>query len=635
MKRSSFVYPFILVFLLLAHGYLYITFEKSQKELSQNINSLFISQAQELAHNIKYQIFSNIHTHLYRTLAKDKDLHDRLENTLSTLTTSIYKYIYILYKDKKGNYRYLLDGSRKDKGAFGEKLNVDKNLWDKVFTSKKHSWQYQEDLNGLLITYLEPILYRNQTQAIIAIDFSVDLAKDITTALQPLRNTFYYIFIATFILSIFMLWQLYNNYKVKKDAVTDPLTQTFNRHYLRNIVDTIDISKYQIVMLDIDYFKQVNDTYGHAIGDNVLRDVSTLIKNEIRQNDIFVRYGGEEFILFVSRKDPSQKLAYNIAQRIRKKIEQTPFTYENLELHITISVGIACSPEHFKTISDAIKYADEMLYIAKREGRNQVVSRQKDQINPTIKDDEITINDVKDALEEDRLICYYQPIFDTQTRKITKYEALVRIVTNDAQKVITPIHFLPLILHTNLYNQMTKKVLELVFETIKVHQCHISVNLNFSDIINNDIFMLIKNELELHKDLAPWLIIELLEYEEFEAKNILLEHITTIKSYGVQIAIDDFGSGYANYSIFDLLDIDIIKIDGSLIKNIDKSQLAYDVVESIILLTKKLNITTVAEFVHSKEVCQKVQELGVTQMQGFYLAQPAEKLLKLKDSEDV
>jgi EAL domain-containing protein (putative c-di-GMP-specific phosphodiesterase class I) len=160
-----------------------------------------------------------------------------------------------------------------------------------------------------------------------------------------------------------------------------------------------------------------------------------------------------------------------------------------------------------------------------------------------------------------------------------------------------------------------------------VKKIAISINLNFSDILDNNIYKLIITELQKYKKLASWLTIELLEYELIEEISIVQKRLFEIKRYGVKIAIDDFGSGYANYSIFKLLPIDILKIDGSLIKDIDTSEISYKITHSIVLLAKELEITTVAEFVHSASVLETIKKLDVDEAQGFYLAKPSPNIL--------
>ena len=626
MKTLFKIYVLIFVFIITSIIYLYVSLDKTQGILTDNINNLFISQAQEMSNNIQGEIVHYVPNHLYKILEKDIKLRHFLEQTLSPMINQSFQYIFVLYKDKDGSYRYLLDGSKEDKGEFSEKLNVEKKQWNSVYKNQKTDIFRHKKFATLWMTYLKPIVIDGKTEAIIAIDFSTKIPKNISEVLTPLNNIFYYIFIAVFIMLLILLYQTILNLKTKKESITDPLTKTYNRNYLKEILEHINIEKYQIIMLDIDHFKNVNDLYGHNIGDYVLRDIASLIQNEITSDDMFIRYGGEEFLLFIHKEKKGLDQANSIAENIRHTIQQHSFDYKESMLQITVSMGITCKPNHFKSISDAIKNADKMLYIAKRDGRNKVITQIDEDyvIDPTTQN--LGINEIKDAIENSRLFCQYQALFSAKTGKITKYEALVRLKDSE-NTTVYPNRFITTVLHTNIYNQMTKEILHTVFSKIRQNRVAISVNLNFSDIINTDIFKIIIAELEQNADFAPWLIVELLEYEVLEANEIFAENIKKIRSYGVKIAIDDFGAGFANYNVFQIIPIDIVKIDGSLIKNIDTSKKSKIIVQSIIVLTQELGIDTVAEFVHSKEVYEIVKSLGITTIQGFYLARPQDDLL--------
>ncbi|WP_457750078.1 EAL domain-containing protein [Sulfurimonas sp.] len=628
MKYLLKIYAIIFLSIIAAIIYMYFSLEKTKTELTSNINTLFISQAKEVSNNIKHIIQGHNHQNLYKTLQNNLAHKKHFEEVLSVLTTDTFKYVYILYRDKKGNYRFLADGSKKDRGEFDEKLNVDTKAWDKTYTTQQPQLLYQSHLNGLWMSYLNPVVMDNKTQAIIAIDFSTRVPQNIASAMKPLHNIFLYIFIAILSMLLILLYQTYLNFRTKKDSITDQLTQAYNRVYLRDLLKNINIAHYQIIMLDIDHFKSVNDTYGHNIGDFILKDIAKIVHQEIRSNDIFVRFGGEEFLIFIHNKTNEAKLARKIAQRIRKKVQDTTFTYEDLSIKTTLSIGVNTFPDRFKNISDAIKYADEMLYIAKKTGRNKVISKSKknQSIQKQIKD-KLHINDIKGAIEDGLIVCQFQAIFDAKTEKISKYEALVRLKNRHNDSLIYPNDFLPQIMHTSIYTQMTKAILDIVFQKIKEYKINISINLNFSDILDDSIYSIILDEIQQNKEFASWLIIELLEYEKIEIDASFRKKIKKLKSYGVKIAIDDFGTGFANYSVFEAIDIDIIKIDASLIKNIDNSSTAKNIVASIVSLTNKLNITTVAEFVHSKAVLDITKTLGVTDCQGFYLAKPENEIL--------
>ncbi|MEO1937718.1 MAG: bifunctional diguanylate cyclase/phosphodiesterase, partial [Sulfurimonas sp.] len=591
-----------------------------QQKLNSNIETILIEQAKSFAKNIDDELHKHIQREPYAELKQNPLLQKHLDDTLSIIVNDFFKYVFVLYRDDAGVYRYLLDGSD-EKARFNKRLCVEKKYWDSVYTTKQPVIIKQSELESIWVTYLQPVIFDNEVKAVVAIDFSTQLPTSIYNAIEPLQNVFLYIFVAIGILVFILFYQTLLSLKNKQESITDALTRTYNRTFLRELVKDIDMSKYQIMMLDIDYFKQINDNYGHKAGDFVLRKTAQIISQLIREDDYLIRYGGEEFLLFIKKGENENTLALKIAERIRKKIEKTPFEYEDKTMRITVSIGLTNNPEHFKTLSLAIKHADEMLYRAKREGRNKVVSHDT---NNTKKEhiERKNINEMKEALEEDRIICYFQAIVNVGTNKICKYEALARMIDKDGS-IVLPYLFLDTLAHTNLYNDFTKRILELVFEKIKSKKVTISVNLNFSDILDNSIYKIILDELQKHQELTKWLTIELLEYEIMQESSLIQERLLEIKSFGVQIALDDFGSGFANYSVFETLPLDILKIDGSLIKNVATSKTSYTITHSIATLARELGIKTVAEFVHSKEVLEIVQELQIDEAQGFYIAKPS------------
>ncbi len=620
MKQTNKIYIFLFASIVLAIVYLFFATHTIQQKLNSNIETILIEQAKSFAKNIDDELHEHIQKDPYAELKQNPMLQEHLEGALSIIVNDFFKYVFVLYRDDAGIYRYLLDGSD-EKAHFNQRMSVEKKYWDSVYKTKQPVIIKQSELENIWVTYLQPVIFDNEVKAVVAIDFSTQLPTSIYNAIEPLQNVFLYIFVAIGILVFILLYQTLLSLKNKQESITDALTQTYNRTFLRELVKGIDMSKYQIMMLDIDYFKQINDNYGHKAGDYVLKKTAQIISQQIREDDYLIRYGGEEFLLFIKKGENENTLAFKIAERIRKKIEKTPFEYEDKTMRITVSIGLTNNPEHFKTLSLAIKHADEMLYRAKREGRNKVVSHNT---NNTKKEhiERKNINEMKEALEEDRIICYFQAIVNVNTNKICKYEALARMIDKDGS-IVLPYLFLDTLAHTNLYNDFTKRILELVFEKIKSKKVAISVNLNFSDILDNSIYKIILDELQKHQELTKWLTIELLEYEIMQESSLIQERLLEIKSFGVQIALDDFGSGFANYSVFETLPLDILKIDGSLIKNIDTSKTSYTITHSIATLSRELGITTVAEFVHSKEVLEIVQELQIDEAQGFYLAKPS------------
>jgi len=623
MRHFRFIYLGIFFFVVLALIYIYVSIERVSDKIDNNLEQLYIKEAIEHAQSIETQIKQIIQKNLYNEIKNDPQKENFIQRILSSHITSSYKYIYILYKDHKGVYRYLVDGSIEDRGDFGQRLNVEKKYWDKVYKTHLGIVIHHKDLDGLWITYLHPIIFDNQVKAVLAIDFSTSLPNIIKETIHPISSLFVAIFIAIFILLLILLYQTVLTFKSKKESVTDQLTNVYNRTYLRDFLKKINPSNYSILMVDIDYFKTINDHYGHKAGDEVLKKIVELIRSEIRDKDKIIRYGGEEFLIFIrrSKKEPSNTLAETIAKRINKKVASTIIKVENIEIKVTISIGVTSYPEHFKTISEAIKYADSMLYIAKKTGRNKVITKQPDTLVQI--QEKLNIEEIKDAIDNKRIFCEFQPIISLKTNKTIKYEALVRIKDKNGN-IIYPNSFLDVIFNTSLYTEMTKNVMEIVFETIKKKKLHISINFNFSDILNSSTYKTIINELKLHHDFSNFLTIELLEYELLKEISIINERLKYIQSFGVKIALDDFGSGYANYAIFKSIPIDYIKIDGSLIKEIDQDKISQKIVKSIQILANELDIQTIAEFVHSEEVYKTIQHFHIDNAQGFFIAKPTQ-----------
>lgn len=619
MQRFLKFYVATIVAIVLIVAYMFVSINKIQEKLQKNVENIFISEARSLACNIEKSVKTSFPDGLFPYAFSEHDKRTHLEEDLRFFITPLFRYVYVLYRDKNGNYRYFVDGSEgDDKGEFKQKFDVDKTKWDRVYNSGKELI-FRQNLDTVRVTLLHPILYNGKTQAIVAIDFSLELPAKVAETIEPFKTLFIYIFIAIGIFVLIVLIQIYTNIKIKKESYTDPLTGAYNRNFLRDFLNRKDINSYAILMVDIDHFKQINDSYGHKVGDFILKEMVRILKQQLRQNDIIVRFGGEEFLIFLKNEHNDEKEILKIAQRLHSSIEKHNFVYKGLVLKVTVSIGINFHPRHFKTQNEAIKHADKLLYAAKRSGRNKIVSDTNEitSSDPAKK----SVYETKEALEDGRIECYYQPIYDVKTNEIVKYEALARMVDKEGA-VLTPYFFLEDILHTNLYNEITKLIVQNVFKTIARTSNAISLNLNFSDILDDNLFGIIIDEIQKNKELADKLTIELLEYELLENYQLVKKNIEAIRSYGVKIALDDFGSGYSNYAIFKEIKIDIIKIDGTIIKEIDTSEVLFDIARSIVVLADALDIDIVAEFVHSKNVYEKVKELGIRYAQGFYLGKP-------------
>ena len=231
------------------------------------------------------------------------------------------------------------------------------------------------------------------------------------------------------------------------------------------------------------------------------------------------------------------------------------------------------------------------------------------------------IKKIKTALNEDRFQPYFQPIFNNHTNKVEKYECLIRLIDTEG-KVISPFQFLEISKKAKYYHQLTKIMIEKSIDTFKDRSEEFSINLSASDIENSEVRDCIFETIEKNKDTAKRLVFELLEDESFDSFDILKDFIVKVKTYGVQIAIDDFGSGYSNFTRLMDFEPDLLKIDGSLIKNITTDKFSDNIVNTIFSFAKKTHLKTIAEFVADEEIYKHVKAIGIDYCQGYYFSEP-------------
>jgi PAS domain S-box-containing protein len=232
-----------------------------------------------------------------------------------------------------------------------------------------------------------------------------------------------------------------------------------------------------------------------------------------------------------------------------------------------------------------------------------------------------TLHTLKVALDDKKVISFFQPIINNTTKKVEKYESLVRLITQEGE-IISPFAFLDVAKKGRYYTQVTKIVLRNSFKTLRATDKEISMNLSTLDIENEDIQKLIFELLEEYEDVADRVVFELLESEDVKDFQTVTEFIKKVKPYGVKIAIDDFGSGYSNFERLLQYEPDILKIDGSLIKNILDNILSKNIVETVVLFAEKQKIKTVAEFVENEMIFNAVKELGIDYSQGYAFGKP-------------
>lgn len=404
--------------------------------------------------------------------------------------------------------------------------------------------------------------------------------------------------------------------KEKEIFYTDKLTDLPNR--LKLIEDTKIYKDSKLLLINVDSFKEINDVYGYEIGDRVIKALADRIKSfcENYYYNVY-RLAGDEFAVLINRYIEDKSLHLFVNELINH-IESVPIQTEDFEVKLDITIGVSEGNE--KDYKNLIERADMALNYARQHKKPYVIYTEELEIQKKYQENQMFIQRLKDAIKDDYFVVYYQPIINNYTGKVEKYESLIRMKLDD--KIISPFLFLNVAKKSKLYPAITTKVID---EALKLAEKYeISVNLSVLDILNEDMKNYIIDKIKKGK---YKLAVEILESEGIENYEKVKTFIDILKEFNCKVALDDFGCGYSNFGHTLKLGVDFLKIDGSLIRDIDKNYQSQVIVETIVNFAKKLGIKTVAEFVHSKEVFEKVKEIGIDYSQGFYLGEPKPHLV--------
>ena len=398
-----------------------------------------------------------------------------------------------------------------------------------------------------------------------------------------------------------------------KEQTTDDLTGLPNR--IKLLQDMKLLRSPQLAIIDINNFKTINNFYGTETGDAVLRATSQRITEKLDDMAMAYRIGSDHFALLATQQlglEPFKKRVKEILEHIK----QTQFSDDIPELHLTATAGIS---NHQRNL--LIAGAEHALERAKRMNEELAVDESAEMDTKRQQENILWAHKLGVALKEGRVKPFFQPIINNRSGEIIKYEALARIIEEDGQ-VITPYFFLDAAKQTRQYALLTRAMIEHSFQAMLGNDHIVSLNFTVEDIRNNSTVEFFKQQIQ-KLGVAERVVIELTESEGIENYSEVSEFINDIKTFGCRISIDDFGTGYSNFNHLMHLNVDYLKIDGSIIKNINDDKNAEIITSTLVDFAKRLGMETVAEFVDSQEVLDKVTALGVDYSQGFFLGKPA------------
>lgn len=396
-----------------------------------------------------------------------------------------------------------------------------------------------------------------------------------------------------------------------------------NRHY----------SKVAVLFVDMDRFKEINDSFGHAFGDEAIKEVAQRLKKLVRQSDTVARFGGDEFVMILDDiKDPM--VIVDIVSKLMETMEE-PMIINQHTLYVTLSIGISIYPDDTVLATDLLKNADAAMYKAKDSGRNTYVFYTEDMTAKAF--ERITMEaDMRRAIKNEDFTLYFQPQVNALTNRIVGMETLLRW-EHKTLGFIPPFEFIPIAEETGLIIPLGKWILRECMKQVTlwykkgVEPGILSINLSMIQLQENNFVPDLINMLEETQCKAEWLEVEVTEGQVMKNPEKTIKTLEEISNLGIEIAIDDFGTGYSSLSYLKRLPIDRLKIDRSFIKDIPDDEDDIAISKAIIALAKSLNMQVIAEGVETEEQKKFLLENDCKYIQGYFYSKP----VPLKEMEEM
>jgi len=385
--------------------------------------------------------------------------------------------------------------------------------------------------------------------------------------------------------------------------------------------------KHVLCFMDLDQFKLVNDTCNHAAGDEMLRQISSLLANMIRNRDTLARLGGDEFGLLMEHC--SLQNAYRVSKALQVAIQDYQFIWNKHKFKIGVSIGIVAITKDTRTIAETIKQADEACYLSKEQGRNCINIYQSGDAELVRHQIETQLIEcLYQSIEENLFFLYAQPILSLDGNADEHHEVLLRM-QDEKGNIISPRDFLPVAERYSLMVKIDLWVIENIFNLLssnilfQTHNDFCSVNLSGQSLTDLEILRLITKKLSETGIPGNKICFEITETTAIKNLNAAVKFISTLKNLGCRFALDDFGSGLSSFAYLKILPVDFIKIDGIFIKNIATDSIDYSMVKSINEISHLMDKETVAKGVENEDTLEKLTEIGVDYIQGYIVGNPS------------
>jgi len=402
--------------------------------------------------------------------------------------------------------------------------------------------------------------------------------------------------------------------KIKPFCEVDELTGILNLRALRS--DLSEDGDKVLALINIDGFSTVNNAYGIDAGDKLLIGFCDILKKNIPSNATIYRCYGDEFAVVFDRCDT--KKVEEFAEQVDGCLSFTNIDLGGVELKIVVTVGIA-----FGNSDELLKRASIALMEARISKKISTVYENGNELERRIQKIFYWQTKLKEALTDGHLTPFYQPLLNNRTGQIDKFESLIRL--RHEGTIVLPMDFLEAAKEGGMLSSITRIMISESFRDFSKSDCSFSVNITEQDLLNKNFISFLEKKLISNKIEPHRVYFELLEGISTDVANNSLETLKEIKKMGCKLSVDDFGTEHSNFRRLLELEVDLIKIDGSFIKNIDKCETSQKIVKSVISFAGSMGAMTAAEFVHSSEIQKIIKDMGIDYSQGYYIGIPSPK----------
>ena len=419
-------------------------------------------------------------------------------------------------------------------------------------------------------------------------------------------------------------------------AQHDNLTGLHNRSYFQSELERVtsrvarSAAECALLYLDLDQFKYVNDTVGHAAGDRLLKECTELLTKNIREGDLLARFGGDEFTIILYNIDHDH--AIPVAENIRSMFEHYRFYDSGKTFNVTCSIGLTMIDNKTESAEEALSRADLACNISKNQGRNCVHEyTDADSEQSAMAEDMGWVSRVRDAIDNDRFKLLYQPILTVASGDISGYEVLLRLPNDDGTS-IKPSGFIPAAERFGLMHNLDRWTVRRAMEFLaELHADNIetqfSINLSGRAVDDSELLNMVQTILNDSGLNPASLTFEISETAAIDNLQAARKFIGSLKDLGCRMALDDFGSGFCSFAYLKHLPVDSLKIDGSFVQSLASAKVDQAMVQSMNQIAHALGKTTIAEFVENHETLVLLKDYGIDYAQGHFIGKPRSKLI--------